>query len=319
MNVRDIVRKAWQVTQVHLKKLIWYGAVPAFFGTLVSSAYLAYQYNAFKHSAVFGGHQDMNLVNDIKIVWGLVSSYPKLTVFMVVLAAIVFVGYTLTPPIFRATLIQALMRIKNYEPITGSFEIGLRRFFPMFEFALITGSFSIITILTESSFVLRWWGENVFFMILPMFLFIGMVGLIASFLFTYTEYFIVLEDKHLIESIKESVILVISNLRKTILIFILILLISARVILNVILILFIPMGVIILTSWLATTFLHSVAYVIIGIFALGILLIASYLMGLFNVFSTAVWVFTYAVLVDKQHLPIKDVDLGGGHLKADSE
>ena len=317
MNVRDIVRKAWQVTQVHLKKLIWYGAVPAFFSTLVSSAYLTYQYNAFKHSAVFGGHQEMNLFNDIKIIWELISSYPKLTVIIVIFGVIAFLGYTLTPPIFRGTLIHALMQIKDYKPITGSVEIGVRRFFPMFEFAIITGSFSIITILTESSFILRWWGENIFFMILPMLIFIGMVGLIASFLFTYAEYFIVLEDKRIIESIKESVILVISNLRKTILIFILILLISARVILNVILILFIPMGVIILTSWLATTFLHSIAFVIIGIFALGVLLVASYLMGLFNVFSTAVWVFTFAVLTEKQQVstPIKDVDLGGGELK----
>lgn len=259
----------------------------------------------------------MNLINDIKIIWELISSYPKLTVIIVIFGVIAFLGYTLIPPIFRGTLIQALMRIKNYEPITGSVEIGVRRFFPMFEFALITGSFSIITILTESSFILRWWGQSMFFMILPILLFIGMVGLIASFLFTYAEYFIILEDKRLIESIKESVILVISNLRKTILIFILILLISARVILNVLLILFIPMGIVVLASWLATTFLHSVAFVIIGIFALSIIVVTSYLMGLFNVFSTAVWVFTYAVLTDKQHVPkpIKDVDLGGGELK----
>lgn len=319
MNVRDIVRKAWQVTQVHLKKLIWYGAVPAFFSTLISSVYLTYQYNAFKHSAVFGGHQEMNLVNDIKIVWELISSYPKLTVIIVIFGVIAFLGYTLIPPIFRGTLIQALMRIKNYEPITGSVEIGVRRFFPMFEFALITGSFSIITILTESSFILRWWGVNMFFMILPILLFIGIVGLIASFLFMYAEYFIILEDKRIIESIKESVILVISNLRKTILIFILLLLISARVILNILLILFIPMGVVILTSWLATTFLHAIGFIIVGLFALSIIVVTSYLMGLFNVFSTAVWVFTYAVLTDRQHAPkpIKDVDLGGGQLKAD--
>ncbi len=314
MNVRDIVRKAWQVTQVHLKKLIWYGAVPAFFGTLVSSVYLAYQYNAFKHSALFG-HQEMSLFKDIKTIWEIVSVHPKLTVFFVIIGFLVFAGYVLTPPIFRGTLIHALMRIKNYESISDSLEIGVRRFFPMFEFAIITGSFSIVTILTESSFLLRWWGANVFFILLPILLFVGMVGLIASFLFAYSEYFIVLQDKRLIESIKESVILVISNLRKTILIFILILLISARVILNVILILFIPFGVIVLTSWLATTFLHTIGFIIVGLFALTVLVVASYLMGLFNVFSTAVWVFTFDALVGKQNVPIKDVDLGGGHIK----
>lgn len=312
MNVRDIVRKAWQVTQVHLKKLIWYGAVPAFFSTLVSSVYLGYQYNAFKHSALFGEDEGMNLFKDVKIVWGIISAYPKLTVFIVILGVLVFAAYTLTPPIFKATLIHALMRIKNYEPITGAFEIGIRRFFPMFEFALITGSFSIITVFTESSFILRWWGESIFFMALPILLFIGMVGIIASFLFTYSEYFIVLENRGLIESIKESVILVIANLRQTILVFILMLLIGARIILNVILVLFIPMGLVLLAGYVATTFFHTIGMIIISIFGLAVIIVSSYLMGLFNVFSTAVWVFTYALLIEKSHEAIKDVDLGGG-------
>lgn len=317
MNVRDIVRKAWQVTQVHLKKLIWYGAVPAFFSTLVSSTYLAYQYNAFKTSVALSGDEGFALIKDFKILWGIVTLHPKLTVILVVLGILVILGYILTPPIFRGILINALMRIKNYEPITGSVEIGVRRFFPMFEFGIITGSFGIITVFTESSFILRWWGENVFFMALPILLFIAAVGFIATFLFTYSEYFIVLEDKRLIESMKESAILVIANLRKTILIFILMLLIGARIILNVLLILFIPMGVVLLTGYFATTLLHTVGIVIIVILGIAVILVTSYLMGLFNVFATAVWVFTYAVLVEKTTPPIKDVDLGGGHLKTE--
>lgn len=319
MNVRDIVRKAWQVTQVHLKKLIWYGAVPAFFSTIVSSVYLAYQYNAFKHSVLFSQQSGAGLFKDAKVVWSLVTAYPKLTIFFVVLGILIFLGYTLTPPIFRGTLIQALMRIKKYEPITGSLEIGIRRFFPMFEFALITGSFSIITLFTESSFVLRWWGENIFFIILPILLFIAAVGLIFSFLLAYSEYFIVLEDKGLIKSMMESVVLVIANLRKTFLIFMLILLIGARVILNVILILFIPLGVVLLGGYFATTFLHIVGIVIISILGLAVLLVASYLMGLFNVFSTAVWVFTYVVLVEKSRPHLKDEDLGGGKTEEESK
>jgi len=299
MNVRDIVRKAWQVTQVHLKKLIWYGSVPAFFSTVVSSVYLSYQYFAFKSSALFGGEAHSSLLKEINTVWQLVASHPKATIFVIVLAAIVFVGYTLTPPTFRGTLIYALMKIKNYEPITGSFEIGLRRFFPMFEFGVIVGSFSIITIFTESSFILRWWGVNVFFIALPVLLFVAAVGLIANFLFTYSEYFIVLEDMKIIKALKESVILVISNLRKTFLIFLLMLLIGVRVILNVVLILFVPMGVVFLGAYFAAIFSHTIGLMIIGLIALSILLVASYLMGLFNVFSTAVWVFTYAELTRK--------------------
>jgi len=299
MNVRDVVRKAWQITQVHLKKLIWYGSVPAFFSTVVSSVYLTYQYYAFKSSALFTGERTVNILDEINMAWGIISAYPKATIVLIVLAVLFFAGYTLTPPAFRGALIHALMKIKNYEPITRSFEIGVRRFFPMFEFGVIVGSFSIITIFTESSFILRWWGVNIFFIVLPVLLFVMAVGLIASFLFTYSEYFIVLEDMKIIKAIKESVILVISNLRKTFLIFLLMLLIGVRIILNVILILFVPMGVVFLGAYFSAIFSHAIGLVIIGIIALGILLVASYLMGLFNVFSTAVWVFTYAALTEK--------------------
>jgi hypothetical protein len=308
MTVRDIVRKAWQVTQVHLKKLIWYGAVPAFFSTLVSSVYLIYQYHAFQTSSLFTG-KDPDIGDSIRTVWGLISAYPKLAIVLVVIAALVFAAYTVLPPIFHGALIHALIRIKNYESISGSFEIGLRRFFPMFEFAVISGSFSIIAMFTEASFVLRWWGMNVFFFVLPIFLFIAMVGLIASFLFTYAEFFIVIDNKRVIKSIGESMILVISNLRKTILVFVLMLLISARIVLNVVLVLLIPMGVVALGGFLASVFISTVGIVLITVFCIAALMVTSYLMGLFNVFSTAVWVYTYALLAHKEKAPIKDVDL----------
>jgi len=312
MTVRDIVRKAWQVTQVHLKKLIWYGAVPAFFSTLVSSAYLAYQYNAFRHSELFGESSGESLKRGANIVWGIASGHPGLSIICLVLATIVFGCYTLLPCIFRGAMIHALMKIKNYEPISGSFEVGLRRFFPMFEFAIISGSFSIITVFTEAAFVYRWWGENVFFFALPIFIFIAMVGLIADFLFTYVEYFIVLDGHKIIKAIGESVILVLSNLRKTILILILMLLISARIILNVILILLVPMGVVALGGFMASVFFSKIIIVLIILFSLATLLVSSYLMGLFHVFSTAVWVLTYALLAHKEPTPIKDVDLSNG-------
>jgi hypothetical protein len=308
MTVRDIVRKAWQVTQVHLKKLIWYGAVPAFFSTVVSSGYLVYQYHAFQTSALFTG-KEPDIGETFEVIWTMFTAHPKLAIGLVVIAVVFFAGYTVLPPIFHGALIHALIRIKNFESISGSFEVGLRRFFPMFEFGIISGSFSIVTMFTESSFVLRWWGEKVFFFILPIFLFIGMVGLIASFLFTYAEFFIVIDNKPVIKSIGESVILVISNLRKTILVFILMVLISARIILNVILVLLIPMGVVALGGYLASVFVSTMGIVVIVIFSVAALMVTSYLMGLFNVFSTAVWVYTYALLAHKESAPIKDIDI----------
>ena len=310
MRSRDIVRKAWQITQVHLKKLIWYGVIPAFFTVVVSSVYLAYQYHAFKTSVVFSDSNNPHLIENAITIWGIVSNHPASFAILVTLSIIMFIGYTITPAIFQGTLISALMRIKEYKPIDGSVEVGVRHFFSMFEFALLTGSFSITTLFTESSFILRWWGENVFFIALPILLFVAMVGLVISFLFTYSEYFIILEDKKLIRAIMDSSILVISNLRKTFLIFVLILLISARIVLNVLLVLLIPMMVVIVSSYFSSVFMTTIGYIFISIFGLGILGVSSYLLGLFNVFTTAVWVLTFSVLVDKKTYKIQDIDLG---------
>lgn len=300
MNVRDIVRKAWQITQVHLKKLIWYGFTPSFFGVIVSSVYLAYQYNAFKHSVLFEPEMSTDVIGRAKTVWSLASLHPGISVTLVVLGIIVFLGYALTPPIFRGTLIHALMKIRKYESIEGSVEVGVRHFFPMFEFALLIGAFSITTLFTESSFILRWWGENVFFIALPILLFIAMAGLIISFLFTYTEYFIVLRGHNITKSLMESSILVIANLRKTILVFVLMLLIGARIVLNVLLVLLIPMMVVGVTSYLATVFLSTFGMIFIGLAGFAVLIVSSYLLGLFHIFATAVWVLTFAALTERE-------------------
>ncbi len=303
MNVRDIVRKAWQMTQVHLKKLIWYGFTPSFFGVIVSSVYIGYQYNAFKHSVLFESEMNSDVLGTAKTVWDIASSHSAISVTLIVLGVIVLLGYILTPPIFRGTLIHAIMKIRKYESIDGSVEVGIRHFFPLFEFALLTGSFSITTLFTESSFILRWWGENIFFLILPILLFIAMAGLIISFLFTYTEYFIVLRGHGITKAVMESTILVIANLRKTILVFVLMMLIGARIVLNVLLVLLIPMMVVVLTSYLATVFLSTIGLIFIGIAALAILIVSSYLLGLFHIFAIAVWVLTFAALTEKGEEP----------------
>jgi len=316
MNSRDIVRKAWQITQVHLKKLIWYGAVPSFFTVLVSSVYMAYQYHAFKTSALFSDTTEAHVFDTAKTGWELASGHVALTIILIILAIIVIFCYVILPPIFNGTLIQAIMRIHKFEPIDGSVEVGVRRFFPMFEFGILTGSFSITTLFTESSFILRWWGESIFFVTLPILLFIAVVGIIVTFLFTYSEYFIVLKGLPLVKSVIESSVLVISNLRRTVLIFILMLLISVRIILNVLLVLIIPMSIVFLTSYFATSFYTIVGLVLFGIFGIGVLLVSSYLLGLFHIFATAVWVLTFAIIVDKERPKIRDVDLGKDNFSA---
>ena len=263
---------------------------------IVSSVYITYQYNTFRSSSLFDTSQRTNILALFKGLWATASDHKILTTLIIILIALILVGYFITPPVFKGTLITALHNIKNDQPLKGSMEVGIRNFFPIFEFSLLTGAFSITTLLTEANFILRWWGEKVLLVALTFLLFIAMVGLIINFLFTYTEYFIVLQKKPLIRSIMDSSILVVANLRKTILVFVLMLLIGARIILNVLLVLLIPMLVVFLMTYFATFFSSGLGLVLIGLFGLTILIVSSYLLGLFQIFATAVWVLTFEEL-----------------------
>lgn len=308
MNVKETVREAWQLTNENLRRLIWYGFIPAFFGVIVSSAYLAYQYNAIKQSVYFSDGTSSDVMGFFKTMWAWMSGYPVIAVIAVVLILLILLGYFVLPPIFKGTLITAIKKIRNEQPLAGSLEKGIRFFFPIFEFSIITGAFSITTLFTESTFILRWWGEGFLFAILPILLFIAMAGLIISFLFTYAEYFVVLEDKPLIRSIMDSTILVISNLKKTILVFVLMVLIGARIILNVILFLLIPMLVVFLTTYFANFFSSAFGIALLVFFGMGILIVSAYLLGLFQIFATAVWVLTFEELTEHQEVSTEKVE-----------
>lgn len=302
MDTRETVRQAWQLTQAHLKTLIWYGALPSFFVIVVSSAYLAYQYNAFRTSALFSD-ESHSILDSISMVWELVSDHTGLAIVLVILSIIFMFGYVIFPPMFRGVMIHAVNRIRKNQDITGSVESGIGHFFPMFEYGILTGAFGITTLFTESSLILRWWGQDAFFIALPFFFFVAIIGFIINFLFTYSEYYIILEEKGVIQSIKESSILVLANLRRTFLVFALLLLIAARTILNVLLVLLIPMLVVAVSTFFATKFLTLIAFVIVGLLSLIILLISAYLLGLFNIFTTAVWVLTFGLLRQGQAEP----------------
>lgn len=297
MNVKETVREAWQLTQSNLRRLIWYGFIPAFFGVIVSSVYLTYQYNALRHSTYFSGSEQFDYSALFSKYWGLASENVGLSILLVVVALLIVAGNYLLPPVFKGTLISRIQKLSRQESLEGSREVGIRHFFPLFEFSIVTGAFSINTLFTESSFIFRWWGDQLLFLALPVLLFIAMAGLIINFLFTYAEYFIVLEDKGLIRAIMDSSVLVVSNMRKTILVFVLMLLIGARIILNVVLVLLIPMLVVFLTTYFATIFLSTFGLIMIGLVGLIILVISSYLLGLFQIFATAVWVLTFEELL----------------------
>ena len=83
-----------------------------------------------------------------------------------------------------------------------------------------------------------------------------------------------------------------------------------------VLVLIVPMLIVIVTTYFSSMILSTILFVLIGIVGFIILLGSSYLLGLFHVFTTAVWVLTFSVLASKNNPEITDVDLGNDTFKA---
>ena len=294
MRISEIIRTAWKMVN-HTKGLVWFGVGPAIFTTTVGIGYIFYQILAFEASPFFGNkHFDFERI--ASLVLDFVHAHHFIVVILIAIGIFGAIGYFLMPPFCQSAIIGLVSSIFKGKEVRGSdgIAIGVHYFFKMFELQALISAFSFLEIFTASSLILRKLGVESWLFVLIGFLFF--VGIIFSFLFIYAQNFIVLENRDLIPAFTGSAKLVISNFRKTFLMWLLILLISIRVIINVVLIFFVPA----LVAFLANFFVSTVALTIGIILAIGVGIIvlglAAYLSGVLHVFTTAAWTLTFLTI-----------------------
>ena len=272
---------------------VWYGVVPAFFGTLVGIGYLVYQFLAFRTSPFFGAKEfDFSRIESL--MRDFASNHPGLLILLAVLAAIVGILYFLLPPFCEGGIIgltSAIHKKKEGVKASDGIAIGAHHFLRMFEFRMVIGSFGFIYFLTVISLTIRKLGTPSWLVFLLGFIFIA--SLLISFLFIYAQNFIVLENRKLIPAFIGSAQLVISNFGKTILMWFLMLLISIRVIINVVLIFFIPALVAFVANFFVSVIAFTFGIILAALVGFAVILLASYLAGVLHVFTTVAWTLTF--------------------------
>lgn len=277
------------------KGLVWYGIVPAFFSTLVGIAYFIYQVFAFRSSPFFGGRIfEVQKITDWVI--NFAGTHTQLTIFFVGIAALVGIAYLLLPPLFEGGLIglvAALHRGKEVKTGDG-IGIGVRYFLRMFEHQMVISTFSFAEFFLIFSLGIRNFGLSAWLIFILIFFFI--VSLIFGFLFIYTQNFIVLEDHKLISAFGGSAKLAVGNLGKTFLMWLLILLISLRVIINIFLIFLIPVFVAAVMNFFVSTIALWLGVALGIVVSLAALALAAYLAGILHVFTTATWTLAFLSL-----------------------
>lgn len=305
MKYRAIIQDSWALTQENKRFIWWLAFVPALLSTLVTMIYLGYQVAAFWTSpevnpAAEGTESAMRILFNTAV--QILEKNPSLGVFLIVTAGIIYLLYIMLPVFTQGALIQlvAHMRAGKKVSIMQSFNFGFSRFLQLFEYHLLIKTFSVVSIFTEAAFVVRNFGLEsltVFGWILAIIL---IVGLLLTLLFTYAEYYIVIDKKGVFSSIMNSGGLVMRQLHHTLFMFLLMAIISIRIVINLLVALLIPALVIAPIVFFAS-FAWTVVGVVVGsIVGLIAFYFAAYFLGIFHVFATAVWTFTFMELTDEE-------------------
>lgn len=301
-SYRNIIRDAWTFTRENKRLMMWYSFLPSLLTTLVGILYLSYQFFAFKRSALFENAEESFLHELSRRILEFFTDHKPFILPAIIVTVVVVVLYLLLPTLCQGGLIRIIARMRKHEHvrIIDGVSFGILVFLPLLEYHLAIRSFSVFAVLTEGSFVIRNLGADGLRLLMPFFIIFSIVALILSLLFTYSEFFIVLEKKGVLSSIGNSCKLVILNWQHTFLIGILMLIIGLRVIINVIAILLVPALVILSAGLIATVTLAAIGIIIAGLIGLIALLFASYFNAILNMFANTVWTFTFLALREEK-------------------
>lgn len=308
MDYRNIIADSWKYTQGHKKLIRWLGFFPALFTTTVSIATLLYQFFAFKESYLFNEHEASFAGQVVTYIYDFGKDHVSWTMPAIIFAIIFGIIYFLFPTLAKASSIQIVAREKNGQKVGISEGIrhGAFSLLPLIEYHALIKTFSFFSILVEASFVIRNLGVDLFLIFSPIFVLFILLGLVLTLLFTYSDFYIVVDGDGVFESMKKSARLVIMHWKHTFLISILMLIIGVRIILQVVLVFLIPTLIIVITGYLSIIFAPAISIVIGGTIGLVALVIAAYLNGVVDIFSYTVWTQTFLTLSAEKEVSARE-------------
>ena len=160
---------------------------------------------------------------------------------------ILAIWYWILPPVWEAALI--IYRDEWRQQWTTSLSKWFWKFFPMFEFHAATWLFQIPIVLFWFARMIALWVMDSPLIIALMIIW-TIISLFVLVFFPYSKLFITLEDDWFFEAMKKSATLAMNNIWITIQFVWVTLLLSIRFIINIILLIWIPLGIIYLGTWL---------------------------------------------------------------------
>ncbi|PKL36668.1 hypothetical protein CVV38_02065 [Candidatus Peregrinibacteria bacterium HGW-Peregrinibacteria-1] len=303
MEYRKIISDAWALTQNSKRLIIWFGFIPAIFTTIVAVGMILYQYIAFKNSPFFGAQE--GIYRDIFIfIWDYITGHTNIIIPIIIVGIFFAIFYLLYPILAKATAIQIIARKRNGQSLSlgDGLKYAFGTFLPLLQYKLLVATFSVLTIVNEVSVVVRNFGPGTLTFMLPLFGLILIAGLVMTLLFTYAEFFIVIDREDVFTSIRKSTRLVIYNWKHTFLVTLLMLLIGLRIVIQALVVFLLPAVILFISGYIATLFSIVPAVIVGVILGLIVLIMTAYLNGIVDVFSYSVWTFTFLELTEQEEV-----------------
>lgn len=310
MDYKAVIKDAWLLAKDDRRLFWWWTFMPALLSIIVGIGYFGYQVMALSTSPVVTKNSDSAsfMMEMFKWIVGLFQTNTSLGIVLIIVAAVIGLLYLVYPTFSRAALIQLIARIRNKQEVKmlDGITYGALGFLKLFEYHLLIKTFSFVAVITEALFVLRNLGWDALGILTIPFILFGFFGFAVMLFLTYTDFYIVIDEKGVIKSIGESMRLVVRQWRHTLFILILMMLISLRIILNILLVLLVPSLIFIAAGVLATLTFAKIGMVIGAIVGFAGLFFAAYLTGILEVFVNAVWVFTFLELTEEGEVHARD-------------
>lgn len=303
MKYRQIISDAWGLTQNNKRLIWWFAFLPALVATLSGIVYVAYQTFAFYTSSLVQGETGVSR-RYYEQAWEqtktFYSNFPTLSLVILVVLGLTVLAYFFLPVFSTGALIQLLAKARKGEKMSMSegVSFGFSRFLPLLEYHLAIRVFSVVSVFSLSFSVLRNLGPDAFYLFMWIFIFVLVVGVILTLLFTYSEYYIVLENRGVFESMIASGGMVIRHWHHTLFMLLLLAIITVRIGFNLLAASLLPI-IVIAPIFLFTSLTLQTIGIIVGsiVGAIG-LYFTAYFLGVFHVFVVGVWTFTFLELTN---------------------
>ena len=291
---KQIIWEAWEITSKYKKKLFKYWFFPSLFTVIYWVVYISYQIQAFRHYPILSlDWWDINFFEIVDTAWQWIMVHKWLSSFLVFISFFCLLMYMFSPIICEAALIHYIARIKVWKEPTWWLAIAFDKFFHLFEFATLLSPLSFMMFATETSFVIRNYWVWTWMVLLPFFTAMLISWIIVTFLFSFTQQYVVLENENMLSWIKMSTKLVLWNIKDNFFIWWILLVIVVRILLNILLVLLIPVIFILITQLFTSISLSSLWVIIWLIVWWALICLSAYLLAGFTIFVSSVWTVAF--------------------------